>query len=29
MIWNNESKAVNDSYREERLARKELLKTEV
>jgi para-nitrobenzyl esterase len=24
MIWNNECKAVNDPYREERLARKEL-----
>jgi para-nitrobenzyl esterase len=28
MIWNNECKAVNDPYREERLARAELLKRE-
>jgi len=28
MIWNNECRAVNDPYREERLARQELLKRE-
>ncbi|MBV9503830.1 MAG: carboxylesterase/lipase family protein [Acidobacteriia bacterium] len=28
MIWNNESKCVNDPYREERVARKELVKTQ-
>ena len=28
MIWNNECKAVNDPYREERLARKELIQSQ-